>query len=130
MTAAGLSSVWGVAMTLGVAPKQGDLLRSTVSYCEGRVSPDSIYAVLHRECFTLFPDEMFADLFTDVGRRSVPPMIVAVVMVLQRFEGCSDREAVEVRRGRSGLRLPGVRPHGAGGYAGPVGRLGSSGPDL
>ena len=58
-------------MTLGLAPKQGDLLRSTVSYCEGRVAADSIYAVLHRECFTLFPDEMFADLFTDVGRRSV-----------------------------------------------------------
>ena len=29
------------------------------------------------------------------GRRSVPPMIVAVVMVLQRIEGCSDREAVD-----------------------------------
>src|SRR5450759_1895086 len=82
-------------MTLGLAPKQGDLLRSTVGYCEGRVAADSIYGVLHRECFTLFPDEMFADLFTDVGRRSVPPMIVAVVMVLQRFEGCSDREAVD-----------------------------------
>jgi len=39
-------------------------------------------------------DEMFADLFTEVGRRSVPPMIVAVVMVGQRIEGCSDREAV------------------------------------
>ena len=38
---------------------------------------------------------MFADLFCDIGRRSVPPMIVAVVMVLQRLEGCSDREAVE-----------------------------------
>jgi len=79
-------------VTLGLAPLQGDLLRSTVSYCEGRVSDDSIYAVLHRECFNLFPDDMFADLFTDVGRRSVPPMIVAVVMVLQRIEGLSDRE--------------------------------------
>ena len=68
---------------------------STVAYCAGRVPADSIYGVLHRECFTLFPDEMFADLFTDVGRRSVPPMIVAVVMVLQRIEGCSDREAVD-----------------------------------
>ena len=38
---------------------------------------------------------MFADLFEDVGRRSVPPMIVAVVMVLQRIEGCSDREAAD-----------------------------------
>jgi hypothetical protein len=59
------------------------------------VAPDSIYGLLHRECHRLFPDEMFADLFTDVGRRCVPPMIVAVVMVLQRLEGCSDREAVE-----------------------------------
>jgi Transposase DDE domain/Transposase domain (DUF772) len=59
------------------------------------VAPTSIYGLLHRECERLFPDEMFADLFTDVGRRSVPPMIVAVVMVLQRIEGCSDREAVD-----------------------------------
>lgn len=82
-------------MTLGVAPRQPDLLRTTAAFCDGRVSEDSIYGVLHRECFTLFSDEMFADLFTDVGRRSVPPMIVAVVMVLQRIEGCSDREAVD-----------------------------------
>lgn len=86
---------WGAVDDVGSAPRQGDLLRSTVNYCQGRVPEDSIYAVLHRECFNLFPDELFADLFTDVGRRSVPPMIVAVVMVLQRIEGCSDREAVD-----------------------------------
>lgn len=74
---------------------QSSLLRSTVEYCQDRVGADSIYGVLHRECFRLFPDEMFADLFTDVGRRSVPPMIVAVVMVLQRLEGLSEREAVD-----------------------------------
>jgi hypothetical protein len=82
-------------VALGRTPRQTGLLRSTVDYCEGRVAADSIYAVLHRECFALFPDGMFADLFTDIGRRSVPPMIVAVVMVLQRVEGLSDREAVE-----------------------------------
>jgi hypothetical protein len=82
-------------MTLGVAPTQADLLRTTASYCDQRVAPESIYGILHRECFRLFPDEMFADLFTDVGRRSVPPMIVAVVLVLQRIEGLSDREAVD-----------------------------------
>jgi Transposase DDE domain/Transposase domain (DUF772) len=82
-------------MTLGRAPGQADLFRTTVAYCDGRVAPGSIYGILHRECFTLFPDEMFADLFDDAGRRSVPPMIVAVVMVLQRIEGLSDREAVE-----------------------------------
>lgn len=82
-------------MTLGITPRQADLFRSTVGYCEPRVAPESIYGLLHRECDRLFPDEMFADLFTDVGRRSVPPMVVAVVMVLQRIEGCSDREAVD-----------------------------------
>jgi hypothetical protein len=66
-----------------------------VGFCEGRLAPNSIYAVLHRECENLFPDEMFADVFAEDGRRSVPPMIVAVVMVLQRLEGLSDREAVE-----------------------------------
>jgi hypothetical protein len=45
---------------------------------------------------------MFADLLTDVGRRSMPPTIVAVVMVLQRLGGCSDREAV--KRFAHGLR--------------------------
>ena len=82
-------------MTLGVTPRQQNMFGSTVAYCQSRVAADSIYGVLHRECFVLFPDEMFADLFTDVGRRSVPPMVVAVVMVLQRIEGCSDREAVD-----------------------------------
>ncbi|MBA2311438.1 MAG: transposase [Actinobacteria bacterium] len=56
---------------------------------------DSIYALLHRERDQLFPDEMFEDPITTRGRRSIPPSIVAVVMVLQRLEGCSDREAVD-----------------------------------
>ena len=34
-------------------------------------------------------------MFADSGRNCVPPMVVAVVMVLQRIEGCSDREAVD-----------------------------------
>jgi Transposase DDE domain/Transposase domain (DUF772) len=82
-------------MSLGLTPTQADVFTTTTGFCESRVSPDSIYGLLHRECFRLFPDEMFADLFADSGRNCVPPMIVAVVMVLQRFEGCSDREAVD-----------------------------------
>ena len=82
-------------MAVGRTPTQPGLLSSTAGFCEGRLAPNSIYAVLHRECRALFPDAMFADLFAEDGRRSVPPMIVAVVMVLQRLEGLSDREAVE-----------------------------------
>src|SRR4051794_41104117 len=83
-------------MSLGLAPLQADMLQTTASFCDARVAQDSIYGLLHRECHRLFPDELFADLFCDGrGRRSVPPSIVAVVMVLQRIEGCSDREAVD-----------------------------------
>ena len=82
-------------MTLGRAPEQADLWQSSAKYCEGKLSPTSIYSLLHRECHELFRDDAFADLFQDIGRRSVPPRIVAVVMVLQRLEGLSDREAVD-----------------------------------
>lgn len=82
-------------MTLGRAPEQGDVWQTTARYCEDKLSPTSIYGLLHRECHRLFPDDSFADLFRDIGRRSVPPRIVAVVMVLQRLEGLSDREAVD-----------------------------------
>jgi hypothetical protein len=82
-------------VSLGATPRQRDLFRSTTSFCAPLIADDSIYGLLHRECFSLFPDELFSDLFTDIGRRSVPPMVVAVVMVLQRLEGLSDREAVE-----------------------------------
>ena len=82
-------------MSLGLTLTQADVFTTTTGFCESRVSPDSIYGLLHRECFWLFGDDMFADLFADSGRNCVPPMIVAVVMVLQRFEGCSDRDAVD-----------------------------------
>src|ERR1039458_2707837 len=82
-------------MTLGRAPRQGDLLDDITRFCDRALSETSIYSFLHRERDQLFPDEFFDDLFVDIGRRSVPPSVVATVMVLQRLEGLSDREAAE-----------------------------------
>jgi len=82
-------------MALGRAPKHGDVSRTTTTYCEQRLSQTSIYSLLHNECERLFPEEAFADLYQESGRRSISPRIVAVVMVLQRLEGLSDREAVD-----------------------------------
>jgi hypothetical protein len=83
-------------MTLGLTPPSPDLYRSTRALCEPRLSETSIYRLLAEQGHWLFPDESFADLFDDVGRRSVPPRIVATVMVLQRIAGASDREAVDL----------------------------------
>ena len=82
-------------MTLGRSPTEEDMFRTSTEFCRERVQAGSIYGLLHREGYRLFPDDAFADLFKDIGRASVPPRIVAVVMVLQRLEGLSDREAVD-----------------------------------
>jgi len=82
-------------MSLGKAPAHQDMFRTSAELCNQELTDASIYKLLHGACHRLFPDEAFADLFQNVGRRSVPPRVVAVVMVLQRFEGLSDREAVE-----------------------------------
>jgi hypothetical protein len=82
-------------MTLGLAERQGRLGNVAVQRCEQGLPERSIYRLLHAERDRLFPDELFADLYVQHGRRSVPPSILAVVMVLQRLEGCSDREAVD-----------------------------------
>jgi transposase len=82
-------------MTLGLAERQGGLFNVAVQRCEAELPKRSIYRLLHAERDRLFPDELFADLYVHHGRRSVPPSVLAVVMVLQRLEGCSDREAVD-----------------------------------
>ena len=82
-------------MTLGVASRQGSLLDDMSEFCDKSLAKDSIYSFLRRERDRLFPDDAFADLFAENGRRSVPPSVVATAMVLQRLEGLSDREAAE-----------------------------------
>ena len=54
-----------------------------------------MYRFLAEHRLRLFGDELFEDLFGLRGRPSVPGSVIAVVMVLQALEGCSDREAVE-----------------------------------
>jgi hypothetical protein len=60
------------------------------------LKPGSVFAFLAAHRGRLFPPELFTDLFpTRRGRPSVPPEVVATVLVLQALHGLSDREAVE-----------------------------------
>src|SRR5919201_159569 len=55
-----------------------------------------MFAFLAGHRHELFPDELFADLFSPgVGRPSVPAEVIASVLVLQTLHNLSDREAVE-----------------------------------
>ena len=82
-------------MTLGRQLRRPELPTAGARWCEAALPEGSVYRFLARERARLFPPELFADLFQPTGRRSVPPSILAVVMVLQRLEGLSDREAAD-----------------------------------
>jgi hypothetical protein len=82
-------------VTLGRQLRRLDLSTTGARWCEAALPEGSVYRFLARERTRLFPAELFADLFEPTGRRSVPPSILAVVMVLQRLEGLSDREAAD-----------------------------------
>lgn len=57
----------------------------------------SIYRLLAEHGGVLFGDDYFADLFkrSTRGRPTVPARVVATVMLLQAYEGLSDREACD-----------------------------------
>jgi hypothetical protein len=82
-------------MTQGNAPKTHGLFNVGRDHCERTLPERSIFRLLYKHGDALFADEFFDDLYSWRGRASVPPRIVASVMVLQRLEGLSDREAVE-----------------------------------
>lgn len=69
--------------------------------CRQLVPDCSVEAFLADHRQTLFPDELFADLFpSGRGRPSVPADVIASVMVLQSLEGLSDRDAARACRDR------------------------------
>ena len=82
----------------GVAVLDRELLEAE-SLVGHLVPAGSVYAFLADHRRVLFPDGMFADLFTSAnGRPSVPADVVASVIVLQSLQGVSDREAIEALR--------------------------------
>ncbi|MBE1587185.1 hypothetical protein H4W80_005443 [Nonomuraea angiospora] len=58
-----------------------------------------MFAFLAEHRRALFPPEAFADMYAPVnGRPSVPPSLLATVVVLQALHGLSDEEAVAALR--------------------------------
>jgi IS5 family transposase len=62
-----------------------------------RLREGSLYRLLADHGQVMFGDGYFADLYTESvkGQPTVPARVVATVMVLQAFEGLSDREACD-----------------------------------
>jgi transposase len=79
----------------GRSQDQRDLL--DVESVAGHLLPaGSVFAFLAEHRRRLFPDVMFDDLFpSGRGRPSVPPEVMASVIVLQTLHGLSDRDAAD-----------------------------------
>jgi hypothetical protein len=62
-----------------------------------RLREGSLYRLLADHGQAMFPDGYFADLYSGSvkGQPTIPARVVATVMVLQAFEGLSDREACD-----------------------------------
>jgi IS5 family transposase len=62
-----------------------------------RLREGSIYRLLADHGQVMFPDDYFADMYAESvrGRPTVAARVVATVMLLQSFEGLSDREACD-----------------------------------
>ncbi len=62
-----------------------------------RLREGSIYRLLADHGPTMFGDDYFADCYIDSvkGRPTIPARVMATVMILQAFEGLSDREACD-----------------------------------
>lgn len=83
-------------MAIGAAVRQGHFEDAALVLGD-RLKLGSLYRLLADEGHRLFPDDYFADLFVDTprGRPTIPARTVATVMLLQSFEGLSDREACD-----------------------------------
>lgn len=80
---------------LGTLDPQMDLLDAN-AVCGHLLAEGSVFRHLATLGDTLFTDDDFADLYDpNRGRHSVPPSLLAKVLLLQRLEDVSDAEAVE-----------------------------------
>ena len=83
-------------MGIGAAVRQVGF-DDAARFLGGGLAAGSLYGLLAENGLRLFPDDYFADLYvaTVRGRPTVPARSVATVMLLQAFEGLSDREACD-----------------------------------
>ena len=68
------------------------------------VAAGSMFAFLAAHRGEVFPDEQYADLFSSIGRPSLPATRMAAVLTLQALHELSDRECAEAVRAICGGR--------------------------
>ncbi len=74
--------------------------------CEGLIAGGSFYALLAEHGDRIVSDEDFADCYSETtGRPSIPPSLLAKILLLQYREGLSDERAMEAVRLHLGWKV-------------------------
>jgi Transposase domain (DUF772) len=74
--------------------------------CEGLVAEGSFYALLAEHGDRIVSDGDFADCYSETtGRPSIPPSLLAEILLLQYREGLSDERAMEAVRLHLGWKV-------------------------
>jgi len=67
--------------------------------CAHLIKKNSFYAKMREHADSIISDDDFADIYClNNGRPSVPPARLAKVLILQHYEGLSDREVLQMLR--------------------------------
>ena len=83
---------------LGKEDKQSSFF-DTGFVCAHLIDKNSFYAKMHDLADKIITDDDFADMYClNNGRTSVPPARITKALILQNYEGLSDREALEMLR--------------------------------
>ena len=64
------------------------------------LGPDSVYKLVGDELFSQFPEEDFADLYSEEGKPAISPVLLSFVTIFQYLEKYPDRQAAEAMRMR------------------------------
>jgi transposase len=82
---------------LGVADRQRGFFDA--AWCSDLLPEDSFYALLAEHCDRIVRDEDFGECYCErQGRPSIPPSLLAKVLLLAYREGLSDVRAMEALR--------------------------------
>jgi hypothetical protein len=74
-------------MTTGTSEAHDEFYRSVRELCDAGVGDRSVFRLLAEQGHRFFPDEMFADLYSSRGRRSIAPRVMATVMGAAALRG-------------------------------------------
>ena len=64
------------------------------------LSQGNRYMTMRDELGVIYPNDLFADLYPQVGHYSEPPWRLALVTLMQFSENLTDRQAADAVRGR------------------------------